>query len=386
MTQNSLYTVIKNIDSKFISSLRRPLIILITRFCLGTENSIWCEIRLKIFKEITLKSLKNQSSQKFIWIIFVDNNLPKKILSQFLASLSDNVNVYVISVNLDYPATIPLGSMHGLNEILNNLMLEEQIIENIGEYYVTGILDDDDALHCNTFELIEVEVSNLMPAMFAHKNEDFLGSPTLGHFIAHSDGVILCFPKGQLYSAQNGTTTDFTYPFMSCSCFVLTRYSSSISVLNSRHGRWQEFANCLGFLNIQLELDEPAWLYTQHNFNLSSSERGNEFLYIKGDHELILSRFGIDINRTSLLFEEINTTLKLNRISIKDVRAHSNKIHGLRMLITCLQREKIILSRKLTKATDNQKNIISNKLQIINSKIKMMTSERKKLASRIPGE
>lgn len=92
--------------------------------------------RLIFFKELTLKSILNQTYTNFEWIIFISNFLPE-IYKHYINSINDN-RIKVIEISGE--------------KIYNSNLIKIHTPEETN--YISSRLDDDDALCANYFETL----------------------------------------------------------------------------------------------------------------------------------------------------------------------------------------------------------------------------------------
>jgi hypothetical protein len=83
--------------------------------------------------------------------------------------------------------------------------------------------------------------------------------------VRHTCGQVLTFPLGLRWFAQADIVRPFHHEFLGMSAFVLTRASSGISVLSSRHSAWPAMAHALMFEVKKAQLDCPMWVYVRHD-------------------------------------------------------------------------------------------------------------------------
>ena len=98
----------------------------------GIEND-WLEKRLKIFKTITVPSIKCQTDKDFIWIIKCHPKTPdwvKKILK--------NLNLIASYEEIDYKKTASIQAEFAFESIIKNITNDKEII--------TSRLDSDDGI------------------------------------------------------------------------------------------------------------------------------------------------------------------------------------------------------------------------------------------------
>jgi hypothetical protein len=100
------------------------------------KNKLFSEDRLsekmKVFKNITYKSIINQENKNFIWLIVTSNELPEKYKSELYSIESENIKVYEVD------------KMSEFNKLINSYEYESE--------YCTARLDDDDGLSLDFVE------------------------------------------------------------------------------------------------------------------------------------------------------------------------------------------------------------------------------------------
>lgn len=134
---------------------------LLTRFNVPAENKKykkalstknWLEHRFNLFENYCLPSIKNQSKQDFVWLVFFDENTPE----EYKKKIYQYVN--------EYPNLVPIWveklSLEQVKQSIRERTFQDQ-------YILTTRLDNDDALHGAYFESLYKSISEQMQPPFA---------------------------------------------------------------------------------------------------------------------------------------------------------------------------------------------------------------------------
>ena len=111
-------------------------------------NKQWLDFRYNLFVKYCLPSLKNQTNQNFIWLVYFDINTPKKykeINKKISRDFKNFIPVYKASNKLF------------LKELSSDIL---KVSKNIYNYFITTRIDNDDAFHLNTINVIQNQFSN----------------------------------------------------------------------------------------------------------------------------------------------------------------------------------------------------------------------------------
>jgi hypothetical protein len=324
--------------------------IVFTRFGLGIEWDAYYESRLALFEAITLPSLAQQTNSSFLWIILADARAPDWTLRRLAELLYKLKNAYLISVDTETSISMRVGAMAGLHDIGTEILLREGIVKDVGAYYLTTIIDDDDAWHRDVAATALKVAMNHVTSMIAWERTELPSSHEQGFVLSHSDGLAFSFPNGLMWFPEKQGITSFHYPFIGCSCFVLTRFSSGISVLSSRHGAWVEFAKVSGFIVNIIEVEFKAYLYTKHWLNTSLGsdlwkDRSVDTL-TQDQSAMLTTYYGVIPDKANQAVASMNSLLSDSTFTLEKTRAyrgHTNDILGLQFLISALSRQEKVL-------------------------------------------
>jgi hypothetical protein len=133
------------------------------------------ETRLRFFKELTLKSILNQTYKNFEWVIFISDLLPQKY-KDYIQSVKNTDNRIKL---------IEVTEIKRDNKYLQTLHQPEE------ETYISCRLDDDDALCSDYFEILNKQFNedktiqvlgsvDYYMVMYDDKDEKFLFSTNIG--------------------------------------------------------------------------------------------------------------------------------------------------------------------------------------------------------------
>jgi len=103
----------------------------------------WLDERFTIFETYCLPSVKNQSNQNFVWLVFFYVDTPKHFLGK----------IHQIAENFENFKPIFID---GFKELGNELKLQiEHNQLNIDDYFITTRLDNDDIIHKDFIKTIQ---------------------------------------------------------------------------------------------------------------------------------------------------------------------------------------------------------------------------------------
>jgi len=241
---------------------------LLTRFNLRTNGwnktknnesvltDIWHEHRFFLFKNFCFPSVKNQSNQNFIWLVYFDIETPDKYkekIKQFQA---------------DYNNFIP-KFINGYDEFLESIKKDiYSIIENEIEYVITTRLDNDDCIHFNFINTVQQTFNKQDKCII-----DF------------EDGYILQLSPSILYTKSR----QISNPFIS----LIEKYEKFETVFSKMHTEWKtnkiiSIKNNFLWLQIihdtnKLNQFRPNWAYFSlkqvEDFNIHSIYINNNILF-----------------------------------------------------------------------------------------------------------
>jgi hypothetical protein len=211
MTDNNLFqmNISKNISKNNNINISRNGMThyLITRFSVSfgtmkTQNVFnpnRLNARFDLFQRICFPSIVNQINTNFTWLILIDKQLPDnyKDLLYSILSTNNKINIKVI----EWDVKNSLGNLDWLNSNTDNI--------------ITTRLDDDDAMHPNTIDVIQ----------------QYYNSPR--------QNIIdfITFPYGVKMNPYNKILTHKFDPFMSCGLTMITNikyFPLSIYAFNHR--------------------------------------------------------------------------------------------------------------------------------------------------------
>lgn len=230
----------------------------VIRLGLGVYSPTWYDGRLALFEAITCPSLRAQTDQAFIALIVVDQQIPRPALSRLRDIIADAPNLHIVELDLTNLRRVRHGSWDFVWDHCQDYIIEQNLLSDPFEYIVTSILDDDDAWHRRTVELIQNEMAPELPRLVAEE------SKSLANY-RHTRGQVLTFPRGLKWFVHTDVVQPFHYEFLGISVFVMARFSSGVSALSSRHPAWPAMAQVAVFDVKRLEHDQPMWVYVRHD-------------------------------------------------------------------------------------------------------------------------
>lgn len=309
----------------------------VTRFGLGVHHPRWYESTLSLFEAITYSSLCAQTSRDFTWLFVVDHQIPGTALSRLRNIVGSMRNFHIVSLDLTNMRRVRHGSFEHVWERCQDYIIEHRLLTDPSEYVITSAIDGDDAWHRNTVELVhrqsEPEVARLL--------SDEINRSAI---VRHTCGQVLTFTRGLRWFAEADLVQPLDYEFLSMSVFVLTRFSSGISALSSRHSAWPAMAQALLFDVKKAEADCPMWVYVRHDrtqidwqFEFSESDTGSI--------PILHNNFGIDFAKVETWRR--NDVLRRQQVQSKRHDGLSSREqHDCYFRITALNRQIAVLEHK----------------------------------------
>jgi hypothetical protein len=230
----------------------------VMRLGLGIYHLPWYDRRLELFEAVTYPSLRAQTNQGFTVLIVVDHQIPEPALNQLRDVLAGAANFHVVPVDLTTLRQVRHGCWDFVWDCCQDYLIEQHLITDPFEYVITSIIDDDDAWHRDTVELVRQILEPELPSLVANESKRLTN-------YRHTGGRVLTFPRGLKWFAHSDLVHSFDYEFLGISVFVLARFSSGISALSSRHPAWGAMANIAVFEVTKAERERPMWVYVRHD-------------------------------------------------------------------------------------------------------------------------
>jgi hypothetical protein len=201
-----------------------------TNLGVGVRDDIWLFYRYEIFQNTVFQSIKNQTTQNFIWHIFIDSELTNIIKYKIYNLFKSHKNYRVHEVD-DY------------SEISGHT---EKLLSNSSKYLITTRIDDDDLLHTTAIELIQEMaceyIDKFKISIVAFKNGiEYLPGDDLARFSKY-ESLALGLSLFDFSDDKKISVTDFSHNTI--------RQTSS-----------EKFKE-LNFISI--EKDFPLFIYTKH--------------------------------------------------------------------------------------------------------------------------
>jgi hypothetical protein len=230
----------------------------VIRLGLGIYHLPWYESRLDLFEAVTFGSLRAQSKQDFIALIVVDKQMPEPAARRLRDIVAVAPNLHVVTVDLTNLRQVRHGSWDFVWDYCQDYIAERHLVTDPFEYVITSILDDDDAWHRDTVDVVEQLFAPEVPRLIA-------GEPQRLTNYRHTGGQVLTFPRGMKWFAHSDVVQPYEYEFLGISVFALARFSSGISALSSRHPAWPEMAHVAVFEVKKVDRGRPMWVYVRHD-------------------------------------------------------------------------------------------------------------------------
>lgn len=249
-----------------------PKMLVLTRFGLGVKDKAWFEHRLLLVEAITAPSLAAQTSQDFIWAVFVDPDLDAGVRRRLEKILSIVPGATIIDKRRHAASDVP------------KILAEHGLIDPMGRSLMAR-LDDDDAWRTDTVERVRV----------------LAGAESHG-----SAGIVVTFPNGLEWVMSDVKDLDkdhrpirkqairpYTLPFHSLSIFVFGKAAEGVTPLAAKHSMIAQALEPKGIRSIVVDETEPMWVYARHKQALSSLVKAKS----EPNHMALadLKAFGLDI-------------------------------------------------------------------------------------------
>jgi hypothetical protein len=228
------------------------------RLGLGIYHQTWYESRLGLFEAVTYPSLRAQTHQGFAVLIVVDRRIPGPALSRLRDILAETKNFHIVSIDLATLLQVRHGCWDFIWDYCQEYLIEQDLLTDPFEYVITSIIDDDDAWHRDTVDLVRRLVEPELPRLVAEEPKSLTN-------YRHTRGQVLTFPRGMKWFAHADVVQPYEYEFLGISVFVLARFSSGISALSSRHPAWPAMAHIAVFEVKKVQQEHPMWVYVRHD-------------------------------------------------------------------------------------------------------------------------
>lgn len=231
--------------------------LILTRMGLGKFDPAWFERKIPLFAAATVSSLRGQTSQNFEWLILVDVGMPDAARAALDEAIDGMSNAHVVNIDTASLTSMRLGSFDWVSPKLRSYVLGRGIIVDPTDYYLSSLIDDDDAWHKETVSLMRVEAERARTDLESRDRRPWV----LNH---HSSGAVLNYTRGINWYPHHDVAELSDRPFQSMSIFVVTKFSSGISACSCRHTLWPDFARIMDFDAREIKLDQPMWVYLRH--------------------------------------------------------------------------------------------------------------------------
>ena len=198
----------------------------ITRFSidLGYGNGILnpkrLEGRFRIFENITLPSVMNQTNKNFDWIILIDPKLEQVYKERLKNAINEYDNIYddkneKVRVHI-FPFDVTKYALYSLDWVENVIKLKPA-------YWVTFRLDDDDALHQQYTSAIVREIDTA-----------FDKSSELDALLISFPHLLYWFPSDEEDKKQ-GELVEFDFPFNAQALSIMNRREYGFNIHQFKH-------------------------------------------------------------------------------------------------------------------------------------------------------
>lgn len=250
--------------------------IIVTRFNLVFENWLadknnnpilteeWLSERFELFETYCFPSVKNQTNQNFLWLVYFDISTPEKYIN-IIKGLQDSYNNFI-------PQFID-GSKNFERELIH--YVNKELLSN--EYILTTRIDNDDSIHKDFVKTIQD-----------------LAQPVHKFIIDVRKGfqMILINDLEEFRVCEKKFN-----PFIS----LVQKREKFESIFRRQHTEWEKETNIVIFNKI------PLWIQIIHGRNkLNKVNRHNRLIY-----NISLDEFGIrkSLKHRSWLYVKVYNSL-----------------------------------------------------------------------------
>lgn len=230
----------------------------------------WQKHRMNIFRKYCFPSIKNQTNQNFIWLVYFDDLSPDFVMHAIEELKSEYSNFHP-----KFSSEMELVKTAVLNDI-------RELINPETRYIITTDLDNDDALHKDFIAEIQ---GAFIP-------EDF-------YVMAPVDGYCLKIESKNIISQYS-----FVYsPFIT----LIESVTNFKTVMVRNHRKWADVKT------IRLE-NQPLWMQIIHKKNIVNEIAVNKYI---SDKKIIID-FSISPDKLDFgLLYEIEVLLLNTKIQLK---------------------------------------------------------------------
>lgn len=244
-----------------------PLFIM-TRFCIGVTKQDYLEHRLTLFEHITLPSVLNQSDQYFRWLIVYDVAHPKKISRQLEKLIADYPHIDLVPFDPTQLRYSQIGNLEWVGQACIKHILYHNYIDDIAQYVLWGIIDDDDAWAFFVTSMVRQKLDELMHHDDMVNIADYYAHQT-NSFCSHSLGATFTFDKGYSWLVNRSALINHEKAYLGMSCFLFTRFSSGLNALSCCHMNFESYFSHVNYGHFVIGNNVPAWIYTRHVQSMS---------------------------------------------------------------------------------------------------------------------
>ncbi|MCF8223789.1 MAG: putative rhamnosyl transferase [Bacteroidales bacterium] len=204
----------------------------------------WTRNRIEIFKNFTLPSILNQSSENFRWLIFFDTNTPPEF-KDFIAGLKK-----IEIINVCYS--------NGSKDFYENYVEDiHKSIQKSIRWIITTRLDNDDCLHRDAVKTIQE------------------------HFV-QKNNYLISLASGYALNLENKTLSHYFYPMSPFISLIENNDHEIKGIFSREHTKWDDLRL---FISREMWLTwfegknrkskfilrKPMWIQTVHGDNISNS-------------------------------------------------------------------------------------------------------------------
>lgn len=210
----------------------------------------WLDERFEIFETYCLPSVKNQSQQNFIWLVFFDVDTPKHYINK------------INSINKEYNNFKPIY-IDGFKELSNAVKHQIELLQSSHEdYFITTRFDNDDIIH-----------------------KDFI--KTIQSLYVPKPNTIIDLRRGYQVILQHPNSTEIRdfktnyNPFLS----LVTNLMDYTNIMAQNHESWKIYPNVI------VNNKDHLWIQLIHN----SNKLNRKLKTLKKVNKITASDFGVSI-------------------------------------------------------------------------------------------
>lgn len=245
----------------------------------------WLDERFEIFETYCLPSVKSQSQQNFIWLVFFDIDTPKNYINKINSKTNEFSNFKPIFID-------------GFKELSNAVKHQIELLQSSYEdYFITTRLDNDDIIH-----------------------RDFI--KTIQNLYVPKPNTVIDLRMGYQVILQNQNTTEIRdfksdyNPFLS----IVTNLVDFDNIMSQQHDYWKIYPNVI------VNDKDHLWIQLIHKGN----KLNRTLKTLKKVNKITASDFGVIISNP----KESNIHIMMYNISMLPYRWYFKLRSAMRALLS----------------------------------------------------